>query len=124
MLNNLRNFIEENKKDILTFTGNSRRPMNLDYGNDIFEKLLRYLVAGFPICHCDSHQSTHAEFDKMHYEIAVAVIELFWCGCISQMNENRHKYHSGTTDMFRQILVDSFDIGRGYTPVEEVDNQK
>ena len=64
MLNNLRNFIEENKKDILTFIGNSRRPMNLDYDNDIFEKLLKYLVAGFPIC--DPYQSTHAEFDKMN----------------------------------------------------------
>lgn len=37
--------MEENKKDIVTFIGNSRRPMNLDYDNDIFEKLLRYLVA-------------------------------------------------------------------------------
>ena len=82
------------------------------------------MAAGFPICHCDPQQSTHAEFDKMHYELAVAVLELFWCGCLSQMNENRHKYHSGTTDMFRQILVDSFDIGRGYTPTEEVDSQK
>lgn len=45
MLNNLRNFIEENEKDILTFIGNSRRPMNLDYDNEIFEKLLRYLLA-------------------------------------------------------------------------------
>lgn len=123
MLSNLRNFIEENKKDILTFIGNSRRPMNLDYDNDIFEKLLRYLVASFPICHCDPHQSTHAEFDKMHYELAVAVLELFWCGCLSQMNETRHKNHSGTTDMFRQILVDSFESG-GYTPIEEVDSQK
>ncbi|MGB8933690.1 MAG: hypothetical protein WCC17_01125 [Candidatus Nitrosopolaris sp.] len=124
MLNNLRYFVEENKKDILTFIENGRRPINLDYDNDIFEKLLRYLVAGFPICHCDPTQSTHAEFDKVHYELAVAVLELFWCGCLSQMKENRHKYQSGTTDMFRQVLVDSFDTGRGYTPIKEIDRQK
>lgn len=124
MLNNLHYFVEENKKDILAFIENSRRAINLDHDNDIFEKLLRYLVAAFPICHCDPPQCTHAEFDKVHYELALAILELFWCGCLSQMKENRQKYHPGTTDMFRQVLVDTFDTGRSYTPVEETGKQE
>jgi hypothetical protein len=34
------------------------------------------------------------------------------------MKENRKAYHSGTTDIFRQILIDAFDAGRRYGPVE------
>ncbi|MFZ0511836.1 MAG: hypothetical protein WAM14_09540 [Candidatus Nitrosopolaris sp.] len=111
--------MEENKKDMFAFIENSRRPINLDYDGNIFEKLLRHLVTGFQICHCDPPQSTHAEFDKVHYELAVAILELFWCGCISQMKENKQRYHSGTTDIFRRILIDAFDAGRKYALIEE-----
>ena len=119
MLQNLDRFLDENKKDIFAFIENSRRPINLDYDGNIFEKLLRHLVTSFHVCHCNPAQSTHAEFDKVHYELAVAVLEVFWCGCLPQMNENRHKYHSGTTDVFRQILIDAFEAGRRYALIEE-----
>ena len=35
------------------------------------------------------------------------------------MKENRQVYGPGTTDVFRQILIDVFDAGRKYAPVEE-----
>jgi hypothetical protein len=35
------------------------------------------------------------------------------------MKENRQAYYSGTTDIFRQILIDTFDAGKRYAPMEE-----
>jgi hypothetical protein len=119
VLQNLNNFLDENKKDIFAFIENSRRPISLDYDGNIFEKLLRHLVTNFPICHCDPLQPTHAELDKVHYELAIAIFQVFWCGCLPQMKENRKKYRSGTTDIFRQIFIDTFDAGRKYAPIEE-----
>lgn len=124
MLANLNSFLEENKKDMFSFVENSRRPISLDYDNNIFEKLLRYLVTGFPVCHCNPPQPTHAESDKVHYELAIAILEVFWCGCLPQMKENRQAYHSGTTNIFRQILIDAFDAGRRYGPIEENERQR
>jgi len=37
--------VEFHRREEKRFIGNSQRPMNLDYDSDIFEKLLRYLVA-------------------------------------------------------------------------------
>jgi hypothetical protein len=119
VLLNLDSFLEENKKDIFAIIENSLRPNNLDYDGNIFEKLLRHLVASFPVCHCNPTQPTHAEFDKVHYEFAVAILEVFWCGCLPQMKENRQVYPFGVTDTFRQIIIDAFDAGRTYGPIEE-----
>lgn len=103
---------------MLAFIENSSRPINLDYDGNIFEKLLRHLVTSFPVCHCNTPQPGHAEFDKVHYELAVAILQVFWCGCLPQMKEDREKYHPGTTDNFRQILIDAFNAGRKYAPIE------
>jgi hypothetical protein len=40
------------------------------------------------------------------------------------MKENRQAYHSGATDTFRQIIIDAFDAGRRYCPIEEAHRQK
>jgi hypothetical protein len=77
------------------------------------------LVTSFPVCHCNTPQPTHAELDKVHYELAVAILQVFWCGCLPQMKEDRQAYGLGTTDVFRQILIDAFDAGRKYAPKEE-----
>jgi hypothetical protein len=110
--------------DIFAFIENSRRPINLDYDGNIFEKLCRHLVASFPVCHCNPPQPTHAEFDKAHYELAVAILEVFWCGCLPQMKENKKWYPSGTIEIFRQILSDAFDAGRRDGPIEEAHRQE
>jgi hypothetical protein len=124
VLQNLDRFLDENKKDMFAFIENSRRPINLDYDGNMFEKLLRHLVTSFPVCHCIQSQSTHAELDKVHYELAVAILQVFWCGCLPQMKENRQEYGPGTTDVFRQILIDAFDAGRKYAPIEEAHRRK
>lgn len=89
VLQNLDRFLEENKKDMFTFIENSRRPFNLGYNGNFF-KLFQHLVTGFPICHCNPVQPTYAEFDKVPYELAIAFLEIFWCGCLPQMKEDRH----------------------------------
>ena len=35
------------------------------------------------------------------------------------MKEDRQAYQSGTTDTFKRVLVDAFDSGRRYAPLEE-----
>ena len=85
---------------------------------------LEYLVTGFPVCHCNPPQPTHAESDKVHYELAIAILEVFWCGCLPQMKENRQLYPAGTTDILRQIFIDTFDAGRRYGPIEEKERQR
>jgi hypothetical protein len=52
--------------------------------------------------------------------LAIAILEVFWCCCLAQMKENRQAYHSGTTDSFRQILIDAPDTGRRYGPIEQI----
>jgi hypothetical protein len=40
------------------------------------------------------------------------------------MKENKQAYDPGTTDVFRQILIDAFDAGRKYGPIEEAQRLK
>jgi hypothetical protein len=40
------------------------------------------------------------------------------------MKENRKWYPSGTTENFRQILIDAFDAGKRYGPIEEAHRQE
>ena len=61
---------------------------------------------------------------KVHYELAVAILEVFWCGCLPQMKENRKWYPSGTTENFRQILIDALDADKRYGPIEEAHSQE
>ncbi|PWU81408.1 MAG: hypothetical protein DLM72_07235 [Candidatus Nitrosopolaris wilkensis] len=69
------------------------------------------------------HNNRLPEFDKVHYELTVAILEIFWCGCLTQMKENRQAYYSGTTDIFRQILIDTLDAGKRYAPMEETSSK-
>ncbi len=60
-----------------------------------------------------------------HYELAVAILEVFWLACLSQMKENRKisktetAYSRGTTDCIKKAICDAFEIGRSYAPKEE-----
>jgi len=58
------------------------------------------------------HNRHMQNLTKFHYEFAVTILEVFWCGCLPQMKENRQAYHPGATDTFRQIIIDAFDAGR------------
>jgi hypothetical protein len=58
--------------------------------------------------------------DLKYYESAIAILEVFWCGCLLQMEENRQWYPPDSTEKFRQILIDAFDAGRIFGPVEEI----
>jgi hypothetical protein len=61
----------------------------------------------------------HAEPDKAHYELALAILQVFWCGCLPQMKENRGAYTPGSTDFSRNIIIETFDIACQYAPTEE-----
>ena len=50
--------------------------------------------------------------DKMHFELAIAVLEAIWCGWLSQAKANRGRYPSDAPDRFRQMILGAFDIGR------------
>jgi hypothetical protein len=116
----LRLFIEHNSKDIFAFVENNRRPMELGSENQLFGRLMRELVSTFPHCHCENGPiAGHAEPDKAHYELAIAILEVFWCGCLTQMKENRIAYTARTTDAIRSIITNTFDIARAYGPQEE-----
>ena len=120
LVESLQRFVEENSQDIFAFVENNRRPIELGNENQIFGRLMRQLVQGFPHCHCEGGPYLdHAEPDKAHYEIAIAILEVFWSGCLPQMKENRQAYPRGTTDTLRNIIVNTFDIARRYAPVEE-----
>jgi hypothetical protein len=115
----IRQFIQQNCEEIFSFVENSRRQVDLGYENQIFGRLLNELVIRFPTCHCDPPVQGHTEFDKAHYELAIAILQVFWCGCLPQMKENRGAYDSGSTNFFRNIITETFDIARQYAPQEE-----
>jgi hypothetical protein len=65
------------------------------------------------------------------YELAIAIVESLWIGCLSQMKENRLLangarivYPKGTTDNLKQVIIDAFDAGRDYAPQEEARRQQ
>jgi hypothetical protein len=116
----LQKFIEENSQDIFAFVENNRRPMELGSENQVFGRLMRELVQNFPHCHCQNGPHLgHAEPDKTHYELAIAIFEVFWCSCLAQMKENRAAYAVGTIDALRSMIINTFDIARKYAPKEE-----
>lgn len=82
----LRLFVEQNSQDIFYFIENNRRPMELGSENQLFGRLMRELVLQFPLCHCENGPiAGHTEPDKAHYELAIAILEVFWCSCLHQM---------------------------------------
>ena len=88
--------------------------------NQLFGRLMRELVSTLPHCHCENGPILgHAEPDKAHYELAITILEVFWCGCLPQMKENRIAYTAGTTDAIRSIVTNTFDIARAYGTQEE-----
>jgi hypothetical protein len=116
----LQKFIEENSQDVFAFVENNRRPVEIGSENQVFGRLMRELVQNFPHCHCqDGPHPGHTEPDKTHYELAIAIIEAFWCSCLAQMKENRSAYPIGTIDALRSMIINSFDIARKYAPKEE-----
>ena len=116
----LRLFVEQNSQDIFHFIENNRRPMELGNENQLFGRLMRELVLQFPHCHCENGPiAGHTEPDKAHYELAIAILEVFWCSCLPQMKEDRMAYPAGTTDAIRSIVMNTFDIARGYSKKEE-----
>src|SRR5437867_366267 len=93
---NLHAFLEQNRTELFMFVENSRRPFELGNEDGIFGRLLDELVRDFPVCHCQPLNTEHAEFDKVHYEMAIAILQIFWCGCLFQIKENRAAYPNGT----------------------------
>ena len=107
-LDNIFDFIKENRKDIFAFVENNKYISSFDeyiaHNNEnIFDKLVINLIANFPLCHCNPK----------------AILEIFWCVCLSQMKENRKAYQPGTTESFRKLLFQIFQLGKDYAPIEE-----
>jgi hypothetical protein len=116
----LRLFVEQNCQDIFHFIENNRRPMELGSENQLFCRLMRELVLQFPLCHCENGPiAGHTEPDKAHYELAIAILEVFWCSCLHQMKEDRIAYPAGTTDAIRSMIMNTSDIARRYSKQEE-----
>lgn len=116
----LRLFVEQNCQDIFHFIENNRRPMELGSENQLFGRLMGELVLQFPLCHCENGPiAGHTEPDKAHYELAIAILEVFWCSCLHQMKEDRIAYPAGTTDAIRSMIMNTSDIARRYSKQEE-----
>jgi hypothetical protein len=121
---NIFDFIKENRKDIFAFVENNKHISSFDeyivHNNDsIFDKLVINLRENIPICHCNPIDLSHREYDKIHFELAKAILEIFWCTCLPQMKENRNAYPPGTTESFRKLLFQIFQLGKDYAPIEE-----
>jgi hypothetical protein len=117
----LHNFLESNKKYIFNFVEYNQRPIQI--GAPLFEKLMNKFKDDWPM--------SHGNYDKTHYELAIAIVESLWIGCLSQMKENRllandarTAYPKGTTDNLKQVIIDAFDVGRNYAPQEEARRQQ
>jgi hypothetical protein len=88
----------------------------------MYSQLLERIRTIFPL--------SHGGYDKAHIELSLTILEVFWCGCLSQMKENRFiregvtAYPAGTTDAFRSIIMNTFDIARQYAPVDEQRRQQ
>jgi hypothetical protein len=123
-LDNIFDFIKENRKDIFAFVENNKYISSFDeyiaHNNEnIFDKLVINLIANFPLCHCNPIDPSHREYDKVHFEFAKAILEIFWCVCLSQMKENGKAYQPGTTELFRKLLFQIFQLGKDYASIEE-----
>ena len=105
----LHEFLESNKKDIFDFIEYNQR--SIPESDNIFKKLMDKLKKDCPM--------NHGNYDKTHYELAVAIVETVWIGCLSQMKENRSAYSEGTTANLKQVVIDAFDLGKNYAPEEE-----
>jgi hypothetical protein len=115
MMVDLQEFLHSKRKEIFEFIESQQR--RIPVGNDVFVKLLNHLKVVMYM--------SHGNIDKTHYELTVAILEVFWLGCLSQMKENRKisetetAYSRGTTDCIKKAVCDAFEIGRSYAPEEE-----
>jgi hypothetical protein len=64
----LHNLLEPNKKDIFNFVEYNQRPIQI--GAPLFEKLMNKLKDDWP--------RSHGNYDKTHYELAIAIVESLW----------------------------------------------
>jgi len=108
MINETRMFLNENRDEIIDFVGSQQRTILTS--DDVLHKTVNRLIELIPLT---------TKFDKTHYELALAILETFWCGWLSQAKANRNAYPKEYPEQFKQILIDSFELGREYAKVKK-----
>lgn len=104
----LKPFLDANKKDIVDFVESNQRPMAI--GSNAYARLLSELTSRLPM----SKDGATPVLDKAYHELAIAIIEAMWCGWLSQAKANRGAYARDWPDKFEEAICDAIKIGREY----------
>lgn len=103
----LKKFLEANKKDFVDLI--EQRPLTLARGSE-HPNLLAELVKQIPI----TKDRKTLVVDKAHRELGIAILEALWCGWLSQAKANKGDYPKEGPGMFKEAIVDAFEIGQKY----------
>jgi hypothetical protein len=100
-------FLRSHRNDLVDYIQAEVRtiPKNQD---SVHYSLLQELRANIPA----EKNGIHGVLDKVHCELAIAVLEAIWCGWLSQAKANRDCYSKDVPDVFKEIILNAFQIGR------------
>jgi hypothetical protein len=117
-MSELRKFLAANRDSVINYIGKIERYSPA--GDDVFSRLVKeILVRQFSI----EKNGVQSVVDKVHVELAWAILETMWLGCLSQQkakrknNQGRPVYPEDCPIIFKNMLDVAFEIGREYGEV-------
>ncbi len=103
-MSQLGRFLKVNEKELIDFIEGNQRPIAI--GNNLFAKLLEELVNYIPLS---------TGLDKAHIELAIAILESFWCGWLSRAKANRGAYSTDFPERMKKAIFTAFELGQDYS---------
>lgn len=105
---NLAEFLDANKNDIIEYVGKIVR--TVPTSPDVFSKLVELLRLEFPI----EKNGDQFVVDKVHVELAWAILEAMWLGCLAQQKAKRRIYPENCPAILKDMIDVAFETGRKY----------
>lgn len=98
-------FLEENQDSIIDYIQSQvRTTVGVDV---IYGKLMVELGTDILL-----GKNSLVGIDKMHAELANAILETMWCGWLSQAKANSGAYPKEMPRRVREIILNAFEVGK------------
>ena len=102
----VRTFLEANSKALVDFIESNQRPIRFD---NIYSTLLAELTRQIPL-----EKKGTLVLDKAHIELAIGILEVLWCGWLSQAKANKGAIPEDYPARFKEAIIDAFEVGQKY----------
>jgi hypothetical protein len=100
-------FLRSNQNALVDYVQAQQRAIPADDGS-IYYKLVQELRTEI----LTEKNGIQGGVDKMHVELAFAILEAMWCGWLSQAKTNNGRYSIDAPEKFKEVILNAYEIGK------------